>query len=64
MPIFEYECRDCGAEFEKLVLRAGDAPDAACPACASRKVEEKISSFASVVKGGSGAKASSCAPSG
>ena len=40
MPIFEYECRACGHEFEQLV-RTGDTP--ACPSCASRDLEKLLS---------------------
>ena len=35
MPIYEYECQDCGKVFEYLVL--GD-PDPACEACQSKRV--------------------------
>ena len=31
MPIFEYQCKGCGKEFEALVLPTTGAP--ACPAC-------------------------------
>ena len=40
MPIFEYECRGCGHEFEQLV-RPGDVP--ACPSCQSRELEKLLS---------------------
>ena len=40
MPIYEYECRGCGHEFEQLV-RTGDTP--ACPACKSQDLERLIS---------------------
>ena len=40
MPIFEYECRACGHEFEQLV-RAGDIP--ACPSCTGRDLEKRLS---------------------
>jgi putative FmdB family regulatory protein len=40
MPIFEYECRACGHEFEQLV-RTGDVP--ACPACQSQDLEKLLS---------------------
>lgn len=49
MPLFEYVCIDCGAEFEKLVT-ASTTP-APCAACASVNVEKKLSVFA--VAGGS-----------
>ena len=44
MPIFEYECRACGREFEQLV-RSGDVP--ACPDCKSEDLE-KLLSLASI----------------
>lgn len=30
MPIYEYECRECGIQFQKL-QRFGDAPPETCP---------------------------------
>ncbi len=62
MPLYEFECRSCGNQFEKLVLRAADPGSTECPSCQSKEVEEKISSFASVSKNGS--SNSSCAPTG
>lgn len=44
MPIFEYRCRDCGAEFEKIVRSDGDP--VVCAECRSRKVERQLSVFA------------------
>lgn len=40
MPIFEYECRGCGHEFERLV-RSGDTPT--CPECNSADLEKLLS---------------------
>ena len=64
MPIFEFACRDCSVEFEKLVRQAGVISEAVCPVCGSRKVDEKISAFASISKGSSTTSSGSCAPSG
>jgi putative FmdB family regulatory protein len=58
MPIYEFECRECGARFEKLVQKASEKPEVKCPACAGNKLEEQISTFAS------GANPGSCAPTG
>jgi putative FmdB family regulatory protein len=44
MPIFEYECSDCGHRFEALVLP--QTRDTTCPQCQSRKLEKLLSSFA------------------
>jgi putative FmdB family regulatory protein len=62
MPLYEFGCRSCGMEFEKLVLKAAEAEDVKCPSCNSKEVEEKLSSFASVSR--NGASNSNCAPSG
>jgi putative FmdB family regulatory protein len=59
MPLFEYRCPGCGAEFETLVLKASEKTGVKCPVCDSRELEEKLSSFAS----GPSASAD-CAPSG
>ena len=40
MPIYEFDCRECGARFEELV-RAGAG--AACPTCGSDDVERRFS---------------------
>ena len=66
MPLFEFDCSECGTSFERLVRRADAVSEVACPACGSRKVSEKISTFASISKGGSAAASgsSSCAPGG
>lgn len=63
MPLFEFECLECGASFEALVRKAGEISDVKCPACEGRKLEEKVSSFAAVSKAGASGD-SNCAPSG
>ncbi len=57
MPIFEFECLECGATFEKLVKKAVGDEQITCPGCGGQNVEQRISTFASTNK-------SSCAPSG
>lgn len=41
MPIFEYECEDCGNVFEELVMGSGS--DISCSKCKSKKVKKLIS---------------------
>jgi putative FmdB family regulatory protein len=43
MPIYEYRCSECGADFEKLV----DARTTAmtCPTCAGSQVMRRLSLF-------------------
>jgi len=43
MPIYEYECRQCGHQFELLVLAKTIA---ACPECQGQDLEQLISGFA------------------
>ena len=42
MPLYEYQCRACGHDFETLV-RGAEQP--ACPACQSHDIERLLSSF-------------------
>lgn len=46
MPIYEYRCQDCQTRFEKLVLRAADAAELACPKCGQRRLTQELSVFA------------------
>jgi len=41
MPIYEYQCRTCGHQFEYLVLRT--SPAAECPACQAQELDQLIS---------------------
>lgn len=43
MPIYEYVCRQCGAEFEELIRSAGDEKKLRCEKCDGSKVERKLS---------------------
>jgi putative FmdB family regulatory protein len=47
MPLYDYRCNTCGAEFEALV-RPPAAP--ACPSCASADLERLLSSFSFSVR--------------
>ncbi len=40
MPIYEYTCRDCGLEFEQLVLGRRTPT---CPTCESERLERRLS---------------------
>ena len=66
MPLYEFDCSECGTAFEKLVRKADATSEVVCPVCGSRKVNEKVSAFASITKGGSSAAYSgpSCTPGG
>jgi putative FmdB family regulatory protein len=47
MPIFEYECKECGSSFE-LLMRSDTR--IACPSCESERVVRKLSLFAAHAK--------------
>ncbi len=44
MPIYEYRCRECRAEFEQMTTMA-KADDIACKQCGSKKTERLLSVF-------------------
>lgn len=46
MPIYEYRCQRCGAQFEALVMNRGAASEVACKSCQSQEVEKLFSAFA------------------
>jgi putative FmdB family regulatory protein len=52
VPIYEYQCCDCGEQFEYLV-RGDDK--AVCPSCGSRKLDKQISAAATHMAGSGGA---------
>ena len=56
MPIYEYECKECGEKFEYFNWSGEDEKFLKCPKCGAKQVKRLISSFSK----GSG---NSCAPS-
>lgn len=44
MPIFEYQCSDCGTKFEKIVASSSTA--VTCKRCKGGKVKKMLSVFA------------------
>jgi putative FmdB family regulatory protein len=51
MPIYEYQCQDCGHELEKL-QRMSDAPLTDCPACERPRLRRLVSAAGFRLKGG------------
>ena len=51
MPIYEYQCQECGNELEAL-QKISDAPLVDCPACEAPELKKKISAAAFRLKGG------------
>ena len=50
MPIYEYNCSECGHRFEEIRKMSDESP-AKCPKCGSEKSEKLISRSAFVLKG-------------
>ena len=57
MPIYGYDCNECGHEFEMLV-RSSETP--ACPLCGSADLTKQLSLIAQPAKGGNDAPPMSC----
>ena len=51
MPIYEYQCQDCGEEIEVL-QKISDPPAVNCPACGKPSLRKKVSAAAFRLKGG------------
>jgi putative FmdB family regulatory protein len=57
MPIYEYCCKNCQKEFEKLTFK-GDEEDIQCPECGKKDVARVLSATSFMSGSGLGA----CAP--
>lgn len=42
MPIYEYTCKKCSKDFEKLVF-AGEENGVCCPECKGKDIQKKMS---------------------
>jgi putative FmdB family regulatory protein len=63
VPLFEYECRKCGHEFEALVIGTRQP---VCPKCKSEDLEKRVSSlgFAGVGAGSFSRSSGGCGSTG
>lgn len=50
MPIYEYECRDCGFQLE-VMRKISDEPLTGCPSCGNETLQKMISKVAFRLKG-------------
>ena len=60
MPIYEYICDDCGANYERIVMNQKQV--ITCPKCESAKHTIKLSVFASPANGSKAGGGSSSGP--
>lgn len=51
MPIYEYQCSNCGHSLEAL-QKIADAPLSACPQCGKEKLQKLVSAASFRLKGG------------
>jgi len=64
MPIYTYQCKNCGQEVDKMIKRnKKDNPGLTCPNCGNNSFERKISVPGKIKSEASGNSGSSC-PSG
>jgi putative FmdB family regulatory protein len=64
MPMYEFTCQRCGADFEELCsVTEADSGKVECPECGAKKSKKQMSTFAA---GGnaSGGGGPACGPSG
>ena len=45
MPIYTYVCKECGENFDLLILAASESVEPKCRKCGSKNVEKTVSSF-------------------
>ena len=68
MPIYEFICRQCGQEFEKIVFVSDEGKTFSCPSCGNRKTEKLMSGFSCGKRSASGStgfdKANTCSQQG
>jgi putative FmdB family regulatory protein len=63
MAIYEYQCEDCGSQFEaRRAMKDADAP-IACPACGGERSQRGLSVFFSNRASGGGAVGASSSSS-
>lgn len=46
MPLYEYECKECGHRFERLVSISNADNKQPCPQCGGKDTEKLLSAFA------------------
>lgn len=42
MPVYSFQCNDCGHEFDKFFFRIGKKETMTCPKCKSDRTTKKI----------------------
>lgn len=63
MPIYEYQCAECGHAFEKLQPNAASRPGK-CPACGKAALKKRFSTFSAAVASSAKSCADACPAAG
>ena len=58
MPIYTYECKDCGEKFDFLVGVVASKEEPKCKKCGSRSIEKIFAPFSVGASGGSSSSSS------
>ena len=66
MPLYEYECQNCGKVVEILWRRSEDEQGMKCPGCGGSELRRKLSAFSARVGTGSigGSESAASCPTG
>ncbi len=64
MPLYEYKCKQCDAQFEVLQAVGATGDDLVCPECKTPKPEKIFSLFASGSTTSKSAASASCGTGG
>jgi putative FmdB family regulatory protein len=66
MPLYEYRCKTCGHEFERMLRFAESNVIPHCPECESQETEKKISVFSTngALLGNNASGSNTCSSSG
>jgi putative FmdB family regulatory protein len=62
MPIYEYQCSDCGGHFEIMAPRSRREERPTCTECAGRNTKRVMSSFSARSRTNSGSRRSGFQP--
>lgn len=63
MPVYEYQCQQCGVTFERIKPMSAMDDDEVCPSCSSGRTRRLLSAFAAGKSSGSSSGSGGCGPS-
>ncbi|MEW5874041.1 MAG: zinc ribbon domain-containing protein [Candidatus Zixiibacteriota bacterium] len=60
MPIYTYQCQQCGTTFDELIFSAEREKGLSCPKCKATSLERRMTAFAAVSKSAPECGAGAC----